>query len=120
MTDEEYKMMLCVRTDISMSEGKKCAQCGHAAVCCYELVLQQNPTVIEEWKKGGMKKVAVRVESLFEWENAVKTCQEFGIVYSEIVDAGRTEVSPNTKTVLGIGPAPSFLIDVVTRQFRLL
>lgn len=37
-----------------------------------------------------------------------------------IRDAGRTQIEPNSKTVLAIGPAPSAELDKVTRHLKLL
>ncbi|CAF1543725.1 unnamed protein product, partial [Rotaria sordida] len=36
-----------------------------------------------------------------------------------IRDAGRTQIEPGSKTVLGIGPAPSKLINEITRHLKL-
>lgn len=37
-----------------------------------------------------------------------------------IRDAGRTQIEPNTKTVLAIGPAASSELDPITRHLKLL
>ena len=38
----------------------------------------------------------------------------------QVVDAGRTEVEPNTKTVLAIGPDLNSNIDQITGNLKLL
>lgn len=43
-----------------------------------------------------------------------------GLVACAICDAGRTEVSSGTMTVVAIGPAPASAIDAVTGRLRLL
>ena len=45
---------------------------------------------------------------------------ELKIVSQIITDAGLTEIPAGTKTVLGIGPAPSNLIDQITGDLQLL
>ena len=37
-----------------------------------------------------------------------------GIACCAIEDAGRTEVEPGTRTVLGLGPAPKAALDAIT------
>ncbi|EDR21542.1 peptidyl-tRNA hydrolase 2, mitochondrial precursor, putative [Entamoeba dispar SAW760] len=116
----EYKMVLCVRNDIPMSVGKKCSQCAHAAVGCFQKAMEVSPECIIEWESQGAKKVVVKIESVKEFEMMKQTCEELGVLYYEVVDAGKTEISPGTITVLGVGPGPTVLIDVVTGDKQLL
>ena len=37
-----------------------------------------------------------------------------------VVDAGRTQIEPGSKTVWGIGPAPAELIDQITGKLKLI
>ncbi len=37
-----------------------------------------------------------------------------------VVDAGRTQIAPDSKTVIALGPADSGLIDSVTGHLKLL
>ena len=46
-------------------------------------------------------------------------CQA-GIVNYQVMDAGRTQVAPGSKTVLAIGPAPVKTIDEITGHLKLL
>ncbi len=43
-----------------------------------------------------------------------------GVVAEVIADAGRTQIASGSYTVLGIGPAPKSVVDVVTGQLKLL
>ena len=117
---EEIKMVLCVRQDIQMSEGKKCAQCSHAAIGCYQLAVQINPALVLQWNMTGSKTIVLKIDSL-EMMNTIKeTCNDLQLINYSVCDAGRTEVSPGTYTVIGIGPGPSSLIDAITGDFKLL
>ncbi|KAL7712858.1 peptidyl-tRNA hydrolase [Entamoeba marina] len=118
--EDDYKMMLCVRMDVPMGVGKKCAQCGHAAVGCYQVSMEKAPQNIIKWQNLGEKKICVKIQNMEEWNHIVETCKELGILYYEVKDAGKTQVAPGTKTVLGIGPGPGMLIDVVTGHLNLL
>lgn len=50
------------------------------------------------------------------WEVAENT----GLPTFVVADAGRTQVSAGSKTVLAIGPGPKSLVDSVTGKQRLL
>ena len=117
---EEYKMVLCVRQDLNMSPGKIAAQCCHASLDLYRKSMDKAPMNIINWQQIGEKVVTLRLNSMEEWNNIVECAQAFELVYTEIIDAGRTEIEPNTRTVLGIGPAPSSAIDVITGHLKLL
>ena len=40
--------------------------------------------------------------------------------WSEVTDAGHTQIAPGTTTCISIGPAPENLIDKVTGDLKLL
>ena len=62
-----FKMMLCVRTDLAMGTGKMCAQCGHAAVGCYQRAVERYPDIVAAWVATGCAKIAVRIAGEAEW-----------------------------------------------------
>ena len=45
--------------------------------------------------------------------------REAGLTVSVIQDAGRTQIAPGSRTVVGIGPGPIDLIDQVTGHLKL-
>ena len=45
--------------------------------------------------------------------------REVGLTVSVIQDAGRTQIAPGSRTVVGIGPGPVELIDQVTGHLKL-
>ena len=65
----DYKMMLAVRTDMGMTKGKLCAQCGHGALGAYYQAKKWATRsaywkkVVDRWTYEGSKKVAVKVSS---------------------------------------------------------
>ncbi|XP_022126548.2 peptidyl-tRNA hydrolase 2, mitochondrial [Pieris rapae] len=119
-SNSEYKLILVVRTDLGMSKGKIAAQCGHAAVGAYEKALKRDPEGLKYWQMTGQAKVAVKTDSVDEIKQIADNAKKMGIITSMIRDAGRTQIAPNSITVLGIGPAPKNVVDKVTGHLKLL
>jgi PTH2 family peptidyl-tRNA hydrolase len=118
--DFDYKMVIVTRADLSLSAGKLAAQVSHAAVTCALLAKKNKPLWFSKWQKEGAKKVVVKVETLDDFHPLKEKAEELGMSTSLVTDAGHTEIPEGTETVLGIGPAPSNLIDQVTGELALL
>lgn len=114
-----FKQALVVRTDLGMGKGKIVAQCSHASLMALEKTMRKNAQWAEEWKAGGQGKIVLKVNSekelleLFESAKKVLPC-------CLVKDAGHTQISPNTITCLGIGPAPENELDKFTGKLKLL
>jgi PTH2 family peptidyl-tRNA hydrolase len=118
--DFDYKLVIVTRTDLPLSAGKLAAQVSHAAVDCALLTKKNKSEWFSKWQREGGKKVVVKVESLDEFFTLKEKAEKLDICTSLISDAGHTEIPEGTQTVLGIGPAPSNLIDQVTGELPLL
>lgn len=116
----ELKMILVVRNDLKMGKGKIGAQCGHAAVGAYQKAVQKSPDLLRRWEDSGCAKVAVKVENEAEMMGILRAARERNLNTCLIRDAGRTQIEPNSKTVLAIGPALCRQIDEVTGHLKLL
>ncbi|GAK63719.1 PTH2 family peptidyl-tRNA hydrolase [Moesziomyces antarcticus] len=117
---EECKMILAVRMDLKMEKGKIAAQCGHATLAVYKLARRITPAFVKQWETLGQAKVAVKCPdepTMLELESKAK---ELGIAARSIIDAGRTQIAPNSRTVLGLGPAPVSLMNQLTGHLKLL
>ncbi len=119
-SDFEYKMVIVTRSDLPLSAGKLAAQVSHAAVDCALLTKKNKSVWFSKWQREGAKKVVVKVDCLDEFFSLKEKAEKLGICTSIISDAGHTEIPEGTQTVLGIGPAPSNLIDQVTGELPLL
>jgi len=119
-SDFEYKMVIVTRVDLALSAGKLAAQASHAAVTCTLLTKKNKPVWFAKWQREGAKKVIVKVETLEEFFPLKEKAKKLGISANIVTDAGHTEIPEGTQTVLGIGPAPSNLINQVTGALPLL
>ncbi|KAH0541187.1 peptidyl-tRNA hydrolase 2, mitochondrial [Cotesia glomerata] len=119
---EPYKMVLVVRTDISMSTGKIAGQCAHAAVECYDSCKNNkvNQEYLDAWFMLGQPKIVLRVTSEDRLKSLAVKASNCGLVTAIIKDAGRTQLEPGTISVLGIGPGPNSIVDSVTSHLKLL
>ncbi len=68
----------------------------------------------------GQKKVAVKVADEKELHELEEAADDLGLPHALIVDAGLTEIPEGTVTCLGIGPAPTGMIDRLTGKLKLL
>lgn len=116
----EYKMVIVTRKDLDLSPGKLAAQVAHAAVACVLSTKKNNFKWFNKWQNEGGKKAVVKVDSVGDFYQLKKKAEGLNIAANIIEDAGHTEIPVGTKTVLGLGPAPSNIIDQVTGDLPLL
>ena len=120
MPEFKYKQVIILRTDLGMSRGKIAAQAGHAAVSAAEEARKKHPEWWKAWLEEGQCKVALKVKSEQELLNLEREAKASNLPSALVTDRGLTEVPPGTITCLGIGPAPSLLIDEITGELPLL
>ncbi|CAO3671829.1 unnamed protein product [Rhizopus stolonifer] len=87
-----------------MTKGKMAAQCGHATLACYKAAKKDHPEALKAWEHCGQAKVALKCdgeEKLLELE---AMAYSLGLTARTIKDAGRTQIAPGSRTVLGVGP----------------
>jgi PTH2 family peptidyl-tRNA hydrolase len=114
-----FKQVIVLRSDLKMSPGKAAAQASHAAVSSAEEARKSNPLWWKEWIESGQCKIILKVNSESELLRLEKKAREMGLPVALISDMGLTELEPNTITALGIGPAPSNIIDKITGSLPL-
>mmetsp|Transcript_18333 Transcript_18333/g.27157 ORF Transcript_18333/g.27157 Transcript_18333/m.27157 type:complete len:184 (+) Transcript_18333:88-639(+) len=120
LADAPYKMVLVVNTTLKMGKGKIAAQVGHAAVACYKRSLKQCPSGLAAWERTGCAKIAVKCDSEQEMENIAVAALERDLPCYLVEDAGRTQISAGSRTVLGIGPAPVYAFEGLTSHLKLM
>lgn len=116
----EYKLAIVVRQDLKMGKGKIAAQCSHAAVQSYISASNRDPKSLERWMYCGQPKVVLKCDNEKELLELYKHADKLGITTSLIQDAGLTQITTGSKTVLGVGPAAADKISAVTGHLKLL
>jgi len=120
MNEFEFKQVIVVRRDLEMGRGKIAVQAAHAAVSATEEARKMFTEWWMAWLREGQCKVAVRVDSLEAVMRLEERSRELQLPFARVIDRGLTQVEPGTVTCLGIGPAPSSIIDKLTGDLSLL
>lgn len=99
----DIKMVMFVRMDLKMGKGKIGSQCSHSAIGLYKILLKNDKNnLLEDWENSGSKKIVLKVKNESDFSNILKYCEINDINYHQVIDAGKTQISPNSKTVLSI------------------
>lgn len=116
---EDFKMVLVVRNDLKMGKGKIAAQCSHATLGLYKKLYNRAPKALGRWEMCGQVKVVVKIESEDDMLVLQERAKSINIPTHITIDAGRTQIAPNSRTVMAIlGPAE--MVDDVTGGLKLL
>jgi len=115
----EIKQVIVVRTDLEMGKGKIAAQVGHACVLGAENVRKSNPEWFDKWWLG-QEKIVLKVSGPKELEEIKKHAIDLDLPWSEVTDAGHTQIAPGTTTCISLGPGPEEKINKVTGDLKLL
>ncbi len=103
----EMKMYILVNTSVKMSKGKIAAQVGHAVQKTTERMLKQYPKKWKEYISCGIPKIVLKsdINLLENLINKYPTSNRNTNIWCEyIIDAGRTQIPPNTLTCLAFCP----------------
>ncbi|CAI2383095.1 unnamed protein product [Moneuplotes crassus] len=121
---QNLKMVLVVRTDLKMQKGKIGAQCGHATLGAYKKSRSKKSKYwrkcFNTWQAEAHAKVCLKTDSEESLLEIYKQAKKNHLPAYLVTDAGRTQIAAGSHTVVGIGPAPSELIDPITGDLKLL
>ncbi|TIB39096.1 hypothetical protein E3P86_01292 [Wallemia ichthyophaga] len=79
-----------------------------------------NVKLLRHWERTGQAKITVQAKSEEELMILQAQAQSVNVCAKTIQDAGRTQIEAGSTTVLGVGPAPVDLVNVVTSEQKLL
>jgi PTH2 family peptidyl-tRNA hydrolase len=112
-----FKQVIAVRKDLGMRKGKLAAQVAHAALRAAEIASDEQK---EFWMLTGQTKIVVGIEGGESLMELYKEANGDGLPASLIRDEGRTELEPETRTAVAIGPAEADEVDKYTGDLDLL
>lgn len=116
---DDFKMILVVRNDLKMGKGKIAAQCSHATLGLYKKLLNRAPKALNRWEMSAQPKVVVKIESEEDMLALQERAKSLKLPTHITIDAGRTQIAPNSRTVMAIlGPVE--VVDEVTGGLKLL
>ena len=116
----DLKMVMVVRSDLKMGNGKVAAQCCHACLGLYKSQLKNDLPRLQAWENSNYKKVVLKCTSEEEMLKIASNARSKGLDYYLVRDAGLTQIAPGSKTVLSIGPATEEELKEVTNYLKLL
>jgi PTH2 family peptidyl-tRNA hydrolase len=116
----DLKQVIIVRKDLKMGTGKTAAQVAHASILSCEKARINNFDWFKGWFDFGQPKIILKVNSLEELEEINEKGHFHNLPTAIVRDAGLTQLEPGTPTCVGIGPAPTQLINKVTGGLKLL
>lgn len=90
-------MWICVNYDLKMRPGKIAAQVGHCACAADRKSEAQNPHLHRAWYLSGHRKVVLRASEA----KLLELLQRYPDRTVSIRDAGKTQVAPDSLTVIG-------------------
>lgn len=112
------KQAIVVRKDLKMSCGKIAGQVAHASLRAYWATPKETR---DDWTYNYNEvKVVLKVQSKEELEKLIEVCEDGGVSYSWVFDAGKTQIEPNTLTAVGIGPDNDEVINSIIGDLKLL
>src|SRR2546425_9088328 len=115
-----FKQALIVRLDLKIGRGKIAVQCSHAAVSAAEEARIRFPRWWHGWLQDGQRKIALKAPDLNTLLRLENRARRNRLPVYLVRDRGLTQVPPATVTCVGIGPAPSNLVDNLTGDLALL
>ncbi|KAF9102768.1 hypothetical protein BGX29_004203 [Mortierella sp. GBA35] len=116
---EEYKMVLIVRSDLNMGKGKAAAQCCHATLANYKELAKKSPKTLARWEYFGQAKVTLKVDNEEDMLLLQAQAMSIGLAAHSIRDAGRTQIAAGSRTVLAVGPGPISVVNSITGKLKL-
>eukprot|EP00003_Mantamonas_plastica_P008982 TRINITY_DN1811_c0_g1_i1.p1 TRINITY_DN1811_c0_g1~~TRINITY_DN1811_c0_g1_i1.p1 ORF type:complete len:102 (+),score=19.94 TRINITY_DN1811_c0_g1_i1:118-423(+) len=98
------------------------AQCCHGSVGAYRISHTKREWYrnVKVWERVGAKKIVLSVPDEDAFDELIAKLSESNLAFRVITDAGHTQLPPNTRTVIGIGPADKSELFPFTGKLKLV
>lgn len=117
-----FKMIFVVNSELEMGVGKIAAQVAHAALGMHQILLQNEAKFADsliKWFELGETKIVLRGDSTAHLLRLEQQAMDAGLPAYIVQDAGKTQVSAGSVTVLCLFGRID-IVDSVTGDLRLL
>ena len=104
---------LVVRSDLKMGKGKTAAQCCHASLGLW------TETPSQGWADSDYPHLLYKATSEDQLHAVAKKAQAEKVNWYLVADAGRTQIDPGSKTVLGLGPCGREKLERIAGDLQL-
>lgn len=104
---------LVVRSDLKMGKGKTAAQCCHASLGLW------TETPAQGWADSDYPHLLYKATSEDQLHAVAKKAQAEKVNWYLVADAGRTQIDPGSKTVLGLGPCGREKLERIASDLQL-
>ena len=111
------KMAFIVNSSLNMGKGKIASQVAHGAVMSALKYNQRDG--FSTWLGEGQPKIVVKADEA-ELERISKLVKFERFPFTEVFDAGHTQVEAGSFTVLAIGPSSNKKIDGLIGHLKLI
>lgn len=113
----EYKLYFIVNSSLKMGIGKTAGQVGHACSYFIRNVYEYNRdrTNYEIWLKNSEPKIILKINDNKHFQDIYSKLLDDNFDPMLITDAGRTQIAPNSNTVIVFGPTkkpPSYISEL--------
>lgn len=122
-TDNTLAMYIFVNNDLGMGKGKTAGQVGHVVhylikhleqSCCYENPIPDFCKRYKRWEKEGCAKIVLKATTA-QLEELLKLPES-----EYVIDAGKTQIAPNSMTAVGFCPNTKSAMYHITKDYKLL
>lgn len=124
--DDEYAMYIIVNNDLSMGKGKIAGQTAHGACGVTRILERQKPTsnIYKKWIENGEAKIVLKSTEdemnklLMHYTHSYKINKEQWCI--AIRDLGKTQINPNSLTVIAFIPMNKNNVPEIIKTLKLL
>ena len=99
---ENYYMYIIINGGLNMQKGKIASQVGHAVQKVTEYCLSDCPKLWKKYSSSCTPKIVLKTKSEEELLYIISKTQDIYKCY--VIDAGRTQIKPNSLTTVGFIP----------------